>query len=402
MDRRSEQWRAGAGGLLLIFGLLPAAPGWAAEENLALNRPYSCNAPNRAGWSGLVDGLRDSDQPPACFATDGGPQFPKHVVLDLGAVCNLFRIEVLNSLNGNTKTVEIYAGDDGEKFVLLRSYVFPNRQLQTLKHVFPARPARYVKIAFRDTYGGGLGGDDYMYLREVEVWGIRQGGVAPPVAGSPPTTARWLRLFRHYVLESQAEVTIAVLGDCSALAAASEAEPSAFPDILVSMLREGFRAPSGGEDNKSFRLENLATEHGTASSALRELDGLAPVDPDIVIVSLGLVDSLHWREGEFRRDLGELAQRLSNETHAAIILVVPPPIVPQEDKDRFSDAKGKSSEAAAAAARSVAAVTGALLADVPAAFSQSPTRLQQLYQDNLHLNRIGHTVVARVIFQLLK
>ncbi|MFQ6132593.1 MAG: GDSL-type esterase/lipase family protein [Armatimonadota bacterium] len=401
MDSRLVRRRGGRWPLLIVSGFALAMPSWAAEQNLALNRSYQCNAPNQGGWTGLVDGIKDSDQPPGCFATDGGPQSPKWVVVDLGGVCDISRIEVLNSLNGNTRTVEIYVGVDGEKFVLLRRYIFPDRQLQTLKHVFPPQKARYVKVAFRDTYGGGLAGDNYMFLRELEVWGTGAGGaVAPPVS---PTTAtpRWLRLFRHYVLESDAEVTVAVLGDCSALPPPLASGPSAFPDILLSLLREQYQS-GAGMANKTFRLENLATERSTASSALRSVDGVAALDPQIVIVSLGLVDSLRWQEEAFQRDLGELARRLNAETHAAIILVAPPPIVPQEDKGRFLDVRGKSSEEAAAAVRTVAALTGALLADVPAAFRQSATSSKHLYGDNLHLNRIGHTVVARAILQLLQ
>lgn len=402
MDRLREHVGPTAGVCVLAVGLLCAVPGLAAEENLARNRPYSCNAPNHGGWVGLVDGVKDSDEPPGCFATDGSPEFPKYVVVDLGAICDISRVEVVNSLNGNTKTVEIYAGHDGEKFVLLRRYVFPARQLQTLKHVFPARKARYVKVAFRDTYGAGLAGDSYMFLREVEVWGTRPRGANPPPTGFTIRTPRWLRMFRHYCLESAAEVTIAVVGDCSTVASAESAQPTAFPDLLVSLLREEFGAARGEEGERSFRLENLATGRGTVSSVLRQVDGLAALDPDIVIVSLGLVDSLRWRESEFRLGMNDLVRSLTRETHAAIILVAPPPIVAQEEKGRFADVKGKSSEAAADIVRAVAAMNGALLADVPAAFSQSATRPQHLYQDNLHLNRIGHTVVARLILQLLK
>jgi lysophospholipase L1-like esterase len=376
----------------------------ATLENLALNRPFTCTSPNQGGWDGLVDGARDSDRNPGCFATGGDTRFPKSVTIDIGSLCMVSRVDVLNSLNGNTKTVEISASTDGRQFASLRVYVFPNARLQTLTHKFPPRPVRFVRITFRDTYGGGYGGDDYMFLREVEVWGepgAEEGGAAN--AGAPLEavgTARWLRVFRRYAVQSRRPLTMIALGDSTVLPPRARPDIRAFSVLLARKLEEH----NPGEANAArFTVQNIAAANQTASLALDRLDrDVIGRRPDVVLVCLGLADALNWNGGRFRFSLNEIIQRLVERTEAAVILIVPPPISHDPNVAQDRDATGCSSEEAADIVRAVGLLNNVPVVDTPAVFAASGRPASDLYMDSLHLSQEGQEAIAQAVLSVLQ
>ncbi|MFQ6097097.1 MAG: GDSL-type esterase/lipase family protein [Armatimonadota bacterium] len=373
----------------------------ATLENLALNRPFTCTSPNDGGWDGLVDGVRDSDRRPGCFATGGEEGFPKSVTIDLGAVCRVSRVDVLNSLNGNTRTVEIYVSTNGRKFVLLRTYVFPRGRLQTLTHKFPLRPVRFIKIAFRDTYGGGYGGDNFMYLREVEVWGEPR-----PVATNddleplmPPMAPRWLKVFRRYALGGRQPLHIVAIGDYSVLPPEGRPEVRAFPVLLMRRLYERYSAE--GSDAE-LTVHNVASPDNTAAAAVAGLDDVIRRKPDVVLVCLGLTDSLVWNKEHFTLSLNKLVERLKDQTDAAIILISPPPIVDDPNVPHDRRAAGRSCEEAAGVVRAVAVLHGVPLVDTAAAFAESEVPPSELYADSLHLTQRAQELIAEKVLELLE
>ena len=124
-----------------VLGLIGAGTGAAAERNLAAGKPYLCTTELRPGWTGLVDSQNDSDQPPACFATDNSAQFPKEVIIDLGGVYQLTKIAVYNSLNGHTRYITVWISQDASDFTQLRVYSFPPDRLGHVpgRRVLPLR-----------------------------------------------------------------------------------------------------------------------------------------------------------------------------------------------------------------------------------------------------------------------
>lgn len=205
--RRINLEIATAAALLALFALGTASCG--AAENLALHRPYLCSDTILPGWTGLTDGITDSDAAPGCFATGGSAQFPKVIVVDLGALCTVNRITLLSSANGNTRHVSLSVSRDAREFEQLREYYFPAAGAQTLAHSFTARQARYVKIALHDTWANGAEGPNCLFLREVQVFGdapaggssssggareeLRLARLQPPVVSTPAVT-----IFRRY------------------------------------------------------------------------------------------------------------------------------------------------------------------------------------------------------------
>ncbi len=187
--------------------------------NLALNRPFTLNGETLPGWDGLVDGIKDSDDPPACFATDNSAKFPKNAVIDLGCLCDISKIAVYNSANGNTREVIVSLSKDAKTYDVVRDYVFPNGKFQPLLHSFTARKARFVKLIFKDSWHKGLGGDNILYLREVEVFGKRlekaDSGSVWSYLATAPTLRRspsW-HVLRRYLKEVNRQARVAVLTD---------------------------------------------------------------------------------------------------------------------------------------------------------------------------------------------
>ena len=156
----------------LVLAVSASAQETTVSTNVALGKSFTSSSPGGIAWQGLLDGKRTSDSPPGCFATGPDAEYPKKIVIDLGAVYLIDQVIVHNAANGNTKKVDVWASRDGVNYKQLRQpYVFPNRTEQRMSARFPALEARYVKLALWDTYGGGLGGDHILYLREVEVMG---------------------------------------------------------------------------------------------------------------------------------------------------------------------------------------------------------------------------------------
>jgi len=118
-----------------------------ALQNIALGRPYRCSVPVLPGWHGLVDGKCDGDSAPECFATSNVDKFPQYVVIDLGAICEISRVVVYNSANGNTRKVSLECSDDASDYQVLRQgFIFPDKSAMVLSHKFTPRKARYVRL----------------------------------------------------------------------------------------------------------------------------------------------------------------------------------------------------------------------------------------------------------------
>lgn len=268
-----------ADALLLLATLPCSAATGPPTVNLALNRPYTANCGILPGWDGLVDGTKNSDEPPDCFATDDSRDFPKTIVIDLGATCQLTRIVVHNSANGNTKQVVVSLSADGKTYEKLREYIFPSAKYLPLVHSFAPRKARFVQLSFTDTWGGGAGGDNIIYLREVEVYGKRFGAtqaspwpllaVAKVVRPGPawPTA-------RRYLDELSRAAMLAVFTD-------AKPEPILGPD---GWLTRALRSRNAGWAAGGVRVQSfsLATD---GDRAVKELSGLfTAVAPDLLVV----------------------------------------------------------------------------------------------------------------------
>lgn len=373
--------------------------------NVALHRSFTTNGSPYGNWRGLVDGVMDSDRAPYCFATDGVKRLPKWVVIDLGASCRVSKVKVLNSYNGNVRTVGIYWSMDGQKFEILREYIFPQDRLQTLSHSFPPREVRFVKIAFADTHGGGYGGDYYMFLREVEVWG-EPGTMGPPakvdVRPQPDTAPRWLRIFRHYAVRSGTDLKLVVLGDSVGVPAPSADDVRPFGQLLADLLAEQRSVADETGAAQLYLTDLSADRQGVQECIARLEEDVLAQEPDIVVVALGLWDLLSTDRKGFRDRLNGLVARLLGRTHAAIILVTPPPILADEGKPFYRETQGRSCTAAAQAVQAIGELNGLPVVNLAEAFKETELDRSQLYDDNLHLSSLGHTTVAQRIFNLLK
>ncbi len=296
--------------------ILLMATGAAAQDNLALNRPFLATGDLLAGWSGLVDGVYDSDSAPGCFATGNANQFPKSVTIDLQRPCNINRVTVHNSANGNTRAIVIYCSDDGQHYEQLREFIFPDGEALVLNHRFGDRPAQFVRIEFSNTWGGGLGGDNTIFCREVEVFGTPTGAdpVAAPMVqptGPPVLSTREARLFRRWALETERPLSIAVLGDSFA-----SCDEETWPQAVADGLAE--ERPEDAQVSLS-----AMTEEGIEPAAdLGYVDLTVEAQPDVVFVTFGS-DLQQWDGAGFRSGLTELLRRLLSETDALVVLVGP-------------------------------------------------------------------------------
>ncbi|MEA3401417.1 MAG: discoidin domain-containing protein [Armatimonadota bacterium] len=303
--------------VMAATSLLCAVPA-AAQYNVARDQPYECNVDVMAQWTGLVDGVADSDTSPGCFATSNDPTFPKVVTIDLQRPCSISRIAVHNSTNGNTRGIVISCSEDGESYEKLREFIFPQGQAITLTHRFNDRPAQFVRVAFTNTWGGGLGGDNRIFVREVEVFGAPTGEAPvalPPAepAGEAVAETRELRLFRRWAVEDDRPLTLAVLGD--SLVTCGE---GAWPQTVAERLE--MARPEGGQVSVAAMTEPGLEPDATAGHLML----LADSDPDIVLVSFG-TDITNWNQEVFRSALSHLVRRLLEETDAVVVLVGPLP-----------------------------------------------------------------------------
>lgn len=307
-------------GLLALLGVAAVA-----EQNVALNQPYTCSVQVLAGWTGLADGVIDSDSGPGCFATVNDPGFPKHVTVDLQRPCAITRVAVHNSANGNTRHITIAISADGRRYEQLREFIFPDGQAMTLNHRFGDRRAQFVRIGLLDSWTGGLGGDNCVFLREVEVFGSPTGeaGVRPPAAeptGEALMHTRELRIFRHYAIEAERDLTVLVLGD--SLGAGGE---GSWPERLAELL--GALRPLGFE----IKVQTAAEMGMDPTAALGDpLDAAIAAAPDLCLLTFG-TDCAGHVPATLRRDLTELAHRLSLELSGLLLLVGPVPDPENED-----------------------------------------------------------------------
>lgn len=387
--------RAAHSAAILAVALMVAAS-VAAAENLALHRPYLCSDTILPGWTGLTDGVTDSDEPPGCFATGGSGVFPKSVVVDLGAVCTISKISLYNSTNGNTKHVALSLSRDAQDFEQLREYYFPAAGVQTLAHSFAPRQARYVKVTLYDSWGSGAQGPNVLFLRELQVYGdLPGGGVSaggsgreelrlarnqPPLVASPAVT-----LFRRYGPAGKDELRIAVLGD--GLAGISEQDTKPWPEILAGLLEQG---------GAKVTLLNLAAakqkpEDGV--TLLPALGGEAP--PDVVIVAYGRDAALAGADLiAFRNAWQALIDRLEQALPALVVAVTPPPLL---------DPAGKNLPpmlAWALAQEQVAAQKGLPLVRAGAVLAAAADPLA-CYAPGGRLSEVGKTLLARAIQRLV-
>lgn len=413
MKRRGLHWlrvcRARTVGIPMVCAslLLASASVHGQDlDNLARGRSFTTSGTTYGNWTGLVDGVTDSDRAPHCFATDGSDRFPKWVVIDLGFVCRISKVEVFNSYNGNVKTVEIYWSRHGQKFDILREYIFPNGRLEKLSHSFPPREARYVKVAFRDTHGDGYGGDYYMFLREVEVWG-EPGSAGTPTSVTPEhrldAGPRWLKIFRHYALRGDADLKLMLLGDSVGVPPPSADDVRPFGQLLAELLTEQALGGDEAGEGAQVRLTDLcADRHGLATCLARLDQEVITQEPDIVVVAFGQWASLQGDRTGLRDRLNRLVAGLLDGTHAAVILVTPPPMLGDETKPFYEDTRGRSCTWAEQTVKAIGELNDLPVLDTAAALKETELDLAELYEDNLHLNAIGHTVVAQRIFNLLR
>ena len=80
----STRARIGAPAAVVLTLLMVGAA--SGQNNVARDRPFRCSDEVMDGWTGLVDGVTDSDSAPGCFATGNGNEFPKTVTIDLQRV----------------------------------------------------------------------------------------------------------------------------------------------------------------------------------------------------------------------------------------------------------------------------------------------------------------------------
>jgi len=391
-----------------VVAVISAGISVAAEHNLAAGKPYLCTTQLRPGWTGLVDGQNDSDQPPACFATDNSPQFPKEVIIDLGGVYQLTKIAVYNSLNGNTRHITVWISLDAKDFAQLRDYYFPPNRIQPLIHSFSShpRPARYIKITMHDTWAGGEGGDNCLYLREVEVYGDQNPeSTTTDTWESMMALSRWqpplvrphcVDLFRRYCLEQQTDIVVGVLGDRFAVSAGSSSdvhEPT-WVDLFIERLKQ----------RGAYQTVRVLTDNGVKLGnlpALREtLNDLQSVD--LLIIAYGTEASLSDMPTlEFRRQLQQLVELVQEELTVLTIVVTPAPFAHRPELAGLARVQGKDSWRLARAAEQVAALTDCAVVRTASVLAHSEHGVADLYQDNLSLSEMGHLALARALENLL-
>ncbi len=364
-----------------------------AEVNVALGKTYTCTSEGGIAWRGLLDGVVDSDAPPGCFATGNDADFPKKIVIDLSAVYRIDQVVVHNSANGNTKKVDVWASRDGQSYTQLRQpYVFPQGVAQRMSAKFPALEARYVKIALWDTWGGGLGGDNILYLREVEVLGrptpLKSGTKARPEI--PRTAPRLGRLVRRYVLQQGRDVRLVVIGDD--LVAGRNGAPD-LAAVLADRLKTRFLL---GEVKTTDDCKPQLTARAAGTLALPVADEA----PDLVVVALGTTDSLAFDPGAFREAVSRLLHRLLDETEAFVVVIAPPRLPHVAELGRFGEcATADTADPAWQLAGLVPGLDLALI-DGDAVLQESGLPNESAYADNLSLSSAGLEALAGAVVTL--
>lgn len=380
--------------LVLIIALVPAtiAAEVQAATNLAYDTQYQCTTEILPGWTGLTDGVKDSDQPPACFATDNSAHFPKEIIIDLDRVYRVTKIAVYNSLNGNTRHIGVSISRDLENFEPLREYYFPPNQVQPLIHSFALRPARYVKITLYDTWRRGLKGDNCLFLREVEVYGEEAPGIESTqsvrdilrlAALQPAVVApHSVQLFRRYCLQGQPRILIGVLGD--SLAVSDQGAQVHWVDSFVEQLKEQ-------DDSPQLEVRNLASlrqDPHKGAQLLAQL--LEPETVDLLIIAYGTDAALaEVSPDRFRREFEYLLREAFHKLPALIVIVTPPP---RADLSNLHIAQ---------ITEDIASLTGAAVVRTDSVLGRQLDNIPRLYQDNLTLSSEAHQALAAALLELL-
>jgi hypothetical protein len=381
---------------ILLLLLAAAGVGTAAHGpyvNLALHRPYATNVQTLPGWTGLVDGQKDSDTAPGCFATSNHDSYPKYVVIDLGGDCTISKVVVYNSANGNTRTVSLACSTDGSAYKKLRDpdFIFPDRSTTPLSVAFQPRDAHYVRVTLPDTWQKGLGGDNCLFLREVEVFGYRQTGTTAPDPfamaehQAPAVTNRALSIFRRYCLESPGSLSIAVVGDLFTIGYDRE-------DHWAGIAAEEWRK---FYPNKAFAIKGIGGTEGSVGFGTDwAQDNRGSLAPDLVIVAYGTQAALAGATvDEFRTKYQALITELVENTRALIIPLTPLP---------FPVGSGNSSVGYDAVVEQIALSKGLPLLRTAAVLAKIPGDKGILYQDKTHLSPTGHRAVGVALADMLR
>ncbi len=369
--------------------------------NIALHRPFHCSVGILEGWTGLVDGEAQSDSAPTCFATANAEKFPKQITIDLGALCKIKQVVVHNSANGNTRKISIECSTDGGTFETLRkAYIFPDRTAMKLSHQFSPRKARYVRLTFYDTWGSGPGGENCIFLREVEVigWhpdGVRQQPTDPLAQFSGQTMFRGgqsVNIFRRYCLNNaETPLRIAAFGD-------SFARPQAGKDAhWTALLGQAIQRKTG----KPMTLQLAASMGFTATDceiALAE----AEEQFDLILLTVGFDAAISQEDlATFESNVEAIVDMLHERTDALVIAVAPPPIAHEKTLKNYEIVADVNTRKYAWTMWEIAAekmvpvvMTGPLLAGSTKGF-------MELYSDNMGLSEQGHKTLAAGIARIL-
>lgn len=392
--------------MAIAIGLLSALAGavWAAPAppvNLALHHSYLCNSATLPGWTGLVDGIKDADTAPGCFASSNDRTFPKFVVIDLGALCRISKVIVYNSSNGNTRTVSVTCSTDASNYRKLRDpdFIFSAAKDVALTLSFKPREARYIRLSFPDTWKGGLGGDNCIFLRELEVYGTRIGpeqSVDPfaQVGQAPPTvTSRATAIFKRYCLEQPGELKVTVVGDYWVSGAGegthwskvlAEELAHEYPDKKITVTAVG-----GAEGAIAVGLQWARENHGSLA-------------PDIIVVAYGAQAALAGAQvKEFRGKYQALVNELVDNTGALVICLAPPPFLQEEKLAQYTRAKGRDTRPYAWAVEEVALSRGLPLVRSATVIARSGADKRAAYKDNLHLSDPGQKLIGEALMGLL-
>ncbi|HEY3396657.1 MAG TPA: discoidin domain-containing protein [Armatimonadota bacterium] len=382
--------------LILLCALLVAPSLVCAAENLALQRPYVSSELLLGGWTGLTDGVTDSDDAPGCFATSNSGAFPKQVIVDLGAVCAVSKIVVMSSKNGNTKHVALAISADAKNFEQLREYYFPADTTQTLVHSFAARQARYVRVTFFDSWGTGEQGANCLFLRELQVFGdlpaegrVASGREELRLARQQPATVGTaaLGLFRRYRLGEPGKLRVAVLGD--SFAAESAPDPRPWPETLGGLLEAELGAGQ-------VEVLNLAAAGQTPADGVTHLATISGTEtPDVVLLAYGRDAALAGGDPvTFRNQWQALADKLTQQVPALLVAVTPPPLWDSTGKGAASVLPLALGEEQSAAQLGLPLLRcGATLGAAP-----DPTIC---FAAGNRLTEVGKTLVAKALMRLL-
>ena len=387
--------------LVIILAAVGASSAANATQNLAYDKQYQCSTEILPAWTGLTDGVKDSDQAPGCFATDNSPRFPKEVIIDLGGVYTVTKISVYNSLNGNTRHMAVWLSPTLDDFEQLREYYFPPNQVQPLIHSFEPRQARYVKITLYDTSRQGVGGENCLYLREVEVYGEDGGSQQTTesvrdflrlAALRPPLFApHSVRLFQRYCLERQPRLLVGILGD--SFARQDSPDQPHWLDLFVEQA-----------SSREVQTRNLAAPRQDPRQGAQLLAQLQrPEAVDVLIIAYGSdATRIQMAPARFRRDCQYLLQEALSKLPALVVVVSPWPWAQTADSTGQAQSRGPSTAKMTEIIEEVAALAGCAVVHTSAVLGRHAGKAPRLYQNDFATSPEAHQALAAALLQLLR